>query len=201
MSRRAKAKAPVQVPAVQPEATPVKVEVVLSASPDMKAIGGGEADVWNYDLLRRTMGTAWWKGGEDPKATDNVAVTAMALRAFAPADPVEAMIAAQAVALHFASLECARRAMLPQQPAEASSKLRRDAANTARAMVEMTEALQRRRGKGPQVVRVERVIVNEGGQAVVGMVEAGARPALGQGAAPMSLVGAAAVLAHRGEGE
>jgi hypothetical protein len=48
--------------------------------------------------------------------------------------------------------------------------LRRDAANLSRAMVDMAEAIDRRRGKGPQVVRVERVVVNEGGQAIVGSV-------------------------------
>jgi hypothetical protein len=44
----------------------------------------------------------------------------------------------------------------------------------AEAMVRMTdmlEALDRKRGKGPQVVRVERVVVNEGGQAIVGNVQ------------------------------
>ncbi len=37
-------------------------------------------------------------------------------------------------------------------------------------MVDMVEAIDRRRGKGPQVVRVERVVVHEGGQAIVGSV-------------------------------
>ena len=40
-------------------------------------------------------------------------------------------------------------------------------------MTDMIEALDRKRGKGPQVVRVERVIVHEGGQAIVGNVHAG----------------------------
>jgi len=33
----------------------------------------------------------------------------------------------------------------------------------ARAMTDMLDALDRKRGKGPQVVRVERVVVHEGG--------------------------------------
>jgi hypothetical protein len=37
-------------------------------------------------------------------------------------------------------------------------------------MTDMLEALDRKRGKGPQVVRVERVVVHEGGQAIVGNV-------------------------------
>ena len=40
-------------------------------------------------------------------------------------------------------------------------------------MTDMLDVLDRKRGKGPQVVRVERVVVHEGGQAVVGNVKAG----------------------------
>ena len=132
-----------------------------------------------------------------PLENYNAGLTGLALRSFGPKDPVEAMIAAQAVALHFASLECSRRAMLPQQSAEVASRLRKDAANSARAMVDMCEALDRRRGKGPQTIRVERVVVQDGGQAVVaGSVVTGAQippspsppVAIGLGETPMDLV-------------
>ena len=83
------------------------------------------------------------------------------------------MLAAQAVALHFGAMECLRRAMIPEQPFEIASKLRKDGANLARGMTDMLDALDRKRGKGPQVVRVERVVVHEGGQAIVGAIAAG----------------------------
>jgi hypothetical protein len=67
------------------------------------------------------------------------------------------------------------RALFDGQPAEIASKLLRDAANLARGMTEMIDALDRKRGKGPQVVRVERVVMKDGGQAIVGAVAAGAR--------------------------
>ena len=64
-------------------------------------------------------------------------------------------------------------------------------------MIEMCEALDRRRGKGPQTIRVERVVVQDGGQAVVaGSVVAGSLPpgpALGRGEAPMEALEVAAV--------
>ena len=63
--------------------------------------------------------------------------------------------------------------MLPGQPSEVASKLRKDAANMARAMTDMLDAMDRKRGKGPQVVRVERVVVHEGGRAIVGNVQGG----------------------------
>jgi hypothetical protein len=90
--------------------------------------------------------------------------------------PEEGMIAGQCVALHFGAMECLRRAILPDQHPDIASKLRKDGANLARAMTDMIEALDRKRGKGPQVVRVERVVVHEGGQAIVGNVQGGAAP-------------------------
>lgn len=84
-------------------------------------------------------------------------------------------MAGQATAMHFGAMECFSRSMAPGLPIETASKLRRDGANLARGMADMIEALDRKRGKGPQVVRVERVVVHEGGQAVVGNVLAGSR--------------------------
>jgi hypothetical protein len=63
---------------------------------------------------------------------------------------------------------------------ERASTLRKDGANLARGMTDMLEALDRKLGKGPQVVRVERVVVNEGGQAIVGNVQP-AKAGKGQG--------------------
>jgi hypothetical protein len=47
----------------------------------------------------------------------------------------------------------------------------------ARGMTDMVDALHRKSGKGHQVVRVERVVVHEGGQAIVGNVKGGDAPA------------------------
>jgi hypothetical protein len=70
-------------------------------------------------------------------------------------------------------MECFRRAMIKDQPFDFATKLRKDGANLSRGMTDMLEALDRKRGKGPQVVRVERVVVHEGGQAIVGNVATG----------------------------
>ena len=94
-----------------------------------------------------------------------------ALRAFKPTDEIEGMLAAQTMAMHFGAMECFRRAMVHDQHPEVASKLRKDGANLARGMTDMLDALDRKRGKGPQVVRVERVVVHEGGQAFVGNVQ------------------------------
>ena len=104
-----------------------------------------------------------------------VAVTG--LRAFAPADEIEGMIAAQAMAAHHASMECSRRAMLHEQPFEAAQGLRKAAANASRTFVELLSALDRKRGTGgQQKVTVEHVHVHSGGQAVVGNIATAGRP-------------------------
>ena len=95
------------------------------------------------------------------------------MAAFKPADEIEAMIAAQAVAMHHASMECSRRAMHPDQPFEAAQGFRKAAANASRTFTELLSALDRKRGKAVQQrVVVERVVVN-GGQAIVGTVAPG----------------------------
>jgi hypothetical protein len=94
-----------------------------------------------------------------------------AVGSFAPRDAIEGMMAAQAVALHHAAMECARRALHPDLPPGAASRLRREAANLSRAMVDMAEALDRRRGKGVQQrIVIERVDIAPGSQGIVGIV-------------------------------
>lgn len=182
-----------------------EVRVGKQSTADMKTIGGSGFELWDSQLLCRTAATAspLLQIGEDAGGPQrrNAGVAGLALHAFAPQDPIEAMIAAQATALHFATMECCRRAMIQGQSPDVASKLRKDASNSARAMVEMTEALQRRRGKGPQTIRVERVVVQEGGQAVVagslvtGVPLSAAAPAAaiskGQEAPPMEMAEAA----------
>jgi hypothetical protein len=140
-------------------------ENIVGASPpdSYKGMGGSDWPEFNLALLKATLATI---AGNDPDGMSHrIAVTKDALSAFKPTDEIEGMIAAQAVAMHQASMECFRRAAIPGQPAEVASKLRKDGANLARAMTDMLQALDRKRGKGPQVVRVERVVVHEGGQA------------------------------------
>jgi predicted RNA-binding protein YlxR (DUF448 family) len=148
--------------------------VDMSKKPDaaLRAVAGAESDVLNNTLMNRVIRTAWispqWSAEDQAKAQS---AAVLALAAFKPKDAVEGMLAAQAVGLHHAAMECMRRAMIPEQPFEAATKLRKDAANLCRAMTDMLDALDRKRGKGPQVVRVERVVVQEGGQAIVGTVQ------------------------------
>ncbi len=89
-------------------------------------------------------------------------------------DQVEAMLAAQMAAVHMSTMTFARRLAhvdnIPQQDSaeRAFNKL-------ARTFAAQVEALKRYRSGGEQIVRVEHVTVNEGGQAIVGNVSHGGR--------------------------
>jgi hypothetical protein len=182
MTANRKAQATTQPAVPAPEAKPIELPggntltrdpvptLTMNPPNGLRAMGGSSMPEFNDTLLRSTLATI---ATTDPTTVpQRVAAVTAALAAFKPVDEIEAMIAAQAVGLHHATMDCLRRAMLAGQPAEVASKLRKDAANMGRAMTDMLDAMDRKRGKAPQVVRVERVVVHEGGQALVGNVQA-----------------------------
>ncbi len=147
---------------------------VIRGGPNAFAsVGGSRVETFNNVLLREALATIWVPSNEEDGQTNRIQAVMAALKAFKPTDEIEGMLAAQTVALHFGAMECFRRSMIIDQPSDTASKLRRDGANLARTMVEMLEALDRKRGKRPQVVRVERVVVQDGGRAIVGNVSQG----------------------------
>lgn len=91
-----------------------------------------------------------------------------------PRDPAETLLLTQLATVHEAAMMMARRLNhsenIPQQDSaeRAFNKL-------ARTYTAQLEALKRYRSKGQQTVRVERVNVESGGQAVVGNVTHGGR--------------------------
>jgi hypothetical protein len=86
-----------------------------------------------------------------------------------PEDQIEAMLAAQMAAIHCATMTFARRlAHVENIPQQDSAE--RILNKLARTFATQVEALKRYRSKGEQTVRVERVTVYEGGQAIVGNV-------------------------------
>ena len=96
------------------------------------------------------------------------------MRAIAPRDPIEALLATQMAAVHIATITAANRLgkadMLPQSES-ASNALNK----LARTFAAQLEALKRFRSTGEQSIKVQHVTVNEGGQAIVGNVKTGGR--------------------------
>jgi hypothetical protein len=102
------------------------------------------------------------------------------IKAIEPKDEIEAMLAAQMVAVHMGTMTFARRVgnvdTLAQQDSasNAFNKL-------ARTFAVQLEALKRYRTGGEQQVTVQHVTVNEGGQAIVGAVSQAPAPTGGGG--------------------
>jgi hypothetical protein len=142
---------------------------------------------------RQTIGTAnqtiqtLWVSHSDEQTLDRqLKAATAALVGIRPQDELEGMIAAQIIAAHSAAMECYRRAMLSEQSFEGRRENLNQANKLSRTYAALLEALNRYRGKGQQKVTVEHVHVNEGGQAIVGMVEGGGGSSKKGGSTPCS---------------
>jgi hypothetical protein len=89
-------------------------------------------------------------------------------------DPIEQMLATQMMALHGATMDCARRANAPGQHPDVRREELHLASKTSRAFASLVETFDKRRRGGKQKVTVEHVHVHSGGQAIVGNVTGGA---------------------------
>jgi hypothetical protein len=156
-----------------------QVKIAIDPRGGARTLGGSNYQAFAETLLGSVLATIHTSTNDPQAATTRIAAAAAALAAFKPNDEIEGMLAGQAVAMHHMAMECFRRAMLPDQHPDITSKLRKDGANLCRGMVDMLDGLDRRRGKAPQVVRVERVVVYEGGQAIVGNVQPATAPKAG----------------------
>ncbi len=91
-----------------------------------------------------------------------------------PQDAVEAMLINQMAATHYAISSMSSRFLNASSP-ELREAYERSLTRLSRTFLAQIEGLKKYRAKAQQTVRVERVIVNDGGQAVVGDVETGGR--------------------------
>ena len=105
--------------------------------------------------------------------TSNVNSAIAMMDELKPTDGQEAMLAAQMVAVHVASMQCFSRALLDGQTFAERELNLKHGAKLSRIYAQQVEALDKHRRKGQQTVIVEHVHVNEGGQAIVGNVSTG----------------------------
>jgi len=168
----------------EPAADGEKAKTVVVGDPDavkatLKRIGGSQSDRWNFVLANQTIQTLWLKYSDKETSDRQLAATVAGLVGIGPKDELEGMIAAQLLAAHNAAMESYRRAMIGEQTFDGRSENLNQANKLSRTYAVLLDALNRYRGKGQQMVRVEHVHVHSGGQAVVGMVEppgGGSRP-------------------------
>lgn len=86
-----------------------------------------------------------------------------------PRDAIEAMLVVQMTATHVAISTLTER-MTYQNTSEVRESLERSVTRLSRTYLAQMDALRKHHAKAQQTVRVERVTVNEGGQAIVGDV-------------------------------
>jgi hypothetical protein len=151
------------------------LDTVAEAWALRKPITGSGSGCFNLKLVNQTWNALWVMGSGDEwhKEVGKRAASGV-LMDIAPRDPLEGMLAAQMVVVHDAAMECFRRAHLPEQTFEGRQAALSQGTKLVRSYAALLEALDKHRGKGqPQVVRVERVTVEAGGQAIVGAVSQG----------------------------
>ncbi len=92
------------------------------------------------------------------------------LHGIQPRDEIEGMFSVQMVAVHNMAMNSMKQAMLKDQGLEARQAGTNHATKMARTFIAQIEALKRYRANSQQKIVVEHVHVNEGGQAIVGVV-------------------------------
>lgn len=139
------------------------------------ALAMHELGTADYRFFEGVMDQVATLGQQDSSISETASNFVMSVVAgVGPQDEIEAMLAIQMGAIHQATMTMARRLnhvkSLPQQDSaeRALNKL-------ARTFTSQVETLKRYRSKADQTVRVERVEVKEGGQAIVGNVQNGGR--------------------------
>jgi hypothetical protein len=143
--------------------------VHLADSADLAlAFGTTEAGVANI-LLDSLINAACNGTPSNSPTEQEINSVVAAVHGIGANDEIEAMLAVQMVATHFAATRALRRLKgsdtVPQQDSNGNL-----AVKLLRTFTAQTEALQRYRGKGQQKVTVEHVHVHTGGQAIVGSV-------------------------------
>ena len=151
----------------------VKVTLPPPSKPEFKQLGGSDSDYFNQMLANQTLGALWIAHSDDEERNRQFLAASAALIGAKPENELEGMLISQMIACHAASLECHRRAMLSEQTVEGRQVNLTAASRLSRTYVALLEGLSRHRGKGQQVVRVEHVTVQAGGQAIVGAVTQG----------------------------
>ncbi|MBR0681985.1 hypothetical protein GXW74_15935 [Roseomonas eburnea] len=85
-------------------------ELVKPRGSPLKPVAGLDDPRFNNVLLNAVAQTLWVPFGlTEERRTDLVGAALTAVRGFNPRDEVEGMMAAQAVALHHAAMECGLR--------------------------------------------------------------------------------------------
>jgi hypothetical protein len=136
----------------------------------LRKLGGSTDDNFNNVLASQVSQALWLANSDKDECERQLQAAISAMMGMQPRDELEGMLGAQMIATHNAAMECFRRAMHREQSFEGRRQNLEFANKLVRSYAALVETLDKHRGKGQQVVRVEHVTVNAGGQAIVGAV-------------------------------
>ncbi|WP_349510038.1 hypothetical protein [Bradyrhizobium sp. AT1] len=100
---------------------------------------------------------------------DNLAFMISMVKGIAPRDSLEAMLTAQMVSIHVATMRSASRLAFTEGLSQQEG-ISRTLTRLARTFAAQMEALNRHRGNGERPITVQNLSVQEGGSAIVGNV-------------------------------
>jgi hypothetical protein len=137
-----------------------------------KALGTSSSAFVNASLVQ-LQGAARLPGGGISEIAVNAALAI--IEAAAPRDEIEAALAVQMAATHSAAMTVLERLGGGHGGERRVAALGSAAARLLRAYTHQVETLRRLRHGGEQLIRIERVDVNDGGQAIIGNVRTGSK--------------------------
>lgn len=145
-----------------------------------KQLGGSDSDDFNTVLGQQAFGATYTPLlADEAEESRQYRAVAAAMEGAAPRDELEGMLAGQMVGMHNAAMHFLSRSLNPEIHPDSRRDYMNLATKASRTYEMLMKTLDRRRGTGNQYIRVERVNVSEGGQAIVGAINnrAGQHPA------------------------
>ncbi|PJG51683.1 hypothetical protein CVM73_29625 [Bradyrhizobium forestalis] len=159
-------------PAVSPRVKLYKRRIAIS-HPDpqagerllAEALGAADRDAL-HGMLRQLVKASVI--GQKPDEA-NLAFMISTIRSIAPKDSIEAMLAAQMVAVHAMAMRCACRLACTNDLQQQES-VTRALTRLSRTFAAQVEALNRHRNSDDRAITVQNLSVQDGGRAIVGNV-------------------------------
>jgi hypothetical protein len=159
----------------RPSVEPDHVDTEVGRYLVMESLGVCQKDLVDA-LIRQIFGISKEGLDQERDLNNNIAT----LQGIGPTNAIECLLALQMVAVHSATMEFAGRLQRAENPDRRES-LERSITRLSRAFIAQAEGLKHLRSTASQVVRVERVVVKNGAQAIVGNVTPGVGRGLSDG--------------------
>ena len=107
---------------------------------DLRFLGGSASDAFNTILANQVTNALWLARADEDERQKRMSAAVAGLAGIGPRDELEGMLAGQLIAAHSATMECYRRAMMPEQPFEGWREALTQANKLSRTYATLLEA-------------------------------------------------------------